>query len=59
MGKCPMITFSSYDHKYTPISCVIEDDSTGQTGHAEGIYIQTKLANGKDHILIKNVLTLN
>ena len=54
-GMCPMMTFNAFDHQYTPISCEIE--MNGKRGTAEGIYIQTKLKNGLDHILIKNVLT--
>ncbi len=56
-GTCPMVTFDSYDASYTPISCKIE--MNGLTGMAEGIYIKTKLKNGLDHVLIKNVLTFN
>ena len=58
-GIYPMVTFNTYDGDVTGIDCGIEDDATGQTGLAQGIFFKKKLANGKDHIVIKNVLTLN
>ena len=58
-GIYPMVTFSTYDGNVSGIDCKIEDDATGQTGMAQGVFFTKKLANGKDHILIKNVLTLN
>jgi len=56
-GVCPMVAHSTYDGNYSPIDCLIEYN--GMTGLAQGVYINKKLKGGMDHIVIKNVLTLN
>lgn len=57
MGIYPMVTFNTYDGDVTGIDCGIETGN--MSGTAQGVFFKKKLANGKDHIVIKNVLTLN
>ena len=62
-GLCPLVNFTTYDGTYTPIDCdvkIIKANNKkliGLKGKAQGIYIDRKLKNGKNHVIIKNMLT--
>ncbi len=61
-GLCPLSTLETYDGNYTFVDCEVEVEEgalKGMKGKAQGIYINKKLTNGKNHIAIRNVLTLN
>ncbi len=62
-GEVPMVMYNTYYGTYSPIDCTIQMANIGQpptlSGKAQGIYINRKLKNGLDHVLIKNVLTFH
>ncbi len=61
-GLCPLTSLETYDGNYTFVDCEVEVESgplKGLKGKAQGIYINKKLKNGLNHIVIRNVLTFN
>lgn len=63
-SMCPMVTYSNYMWSVTPIMCDVEilespnKSEIGKKGKAIGTYFNVPLVNGKNHIVIRNVLTL-
>lgn len=64
-SPCPLQSFKTYDADYNPIDCDVEvvsgtnTDLIGLKGKAIGVMRTAKLNNGKDHITIRNVLSLD
>jgi hypothetical protein len=64
-SPCPLQSFKTYDADYNPIDCDVEvvaspkADLVGLKGKAIGVMRTAKLGGGKNHITIRNVLSLD
>lgn len=63
---CPLVTVNTYDGHYTVIDCDVKileaptnESLVGLTGKAQGMQKKFKLSNGKDHIVIRNLLVFD